>query len=107
MPRILKWLQDFLKKFYTCNIAYCLVQVRILPSQFKEGTLHGVAVKHIWTYKDEILWRWVKLRIKETQDLCPSQNIIRTNKLRLMRFSGLMAGLGENKNVYIALAGKI
>jgi hypothetical protein len=55
VSRILKWLQDYLKNFYTWNIAYCLVQVRILPSQFNEGTLHGVAVKHIWTYKEEIL----------------------------------------------------
>ena len=41
------------------------------------------------------------------QDLCPSQKIIRTNKSRLMRFSGLMAGVEENKNLYIVSAGKI
>jgi len=97
----------FWKIFYTWNIAYCLVQVRILPSKFKEKTLHGVAIKHIWTYKEEILWRLVKLHNKEMQDLCPSQKIIRTNKSRLMRFSGLMAGVEENKNLYIVSAGKI
>lgn len=41
------------------------------------------------------------------QDLCPSQNIIRMNESRRKRFSGLMAGVGENKNLYTALAGKI
>jgi len=50
---------------------------------------------------------WGKLHNKEMQDLCPSQKIIRTNKSRLMRFSGLMAGVEENKNLYIVSAGKI
>ena len=44
---------------------------------------------------------------KELQDFCPLQNIIRTNKSRLMRCSGLKAGVGENKDLYFALAGKI
>jgi len=41
------------------------------------------------------------------QNLCPSQNIIKTNKSRLMRCSVLTAGVGKNKNLYISLAGKI
>jgi hypothetical protein len=56
--------------------------------------------------RDEVTGEWRKLNNEELHILYSSPNIIRQIKLRIMRWAGHVARMGEERNVYKVLAGK-
>jgi hypothetical protein len=51
--------------------------------------------------RDEVKGDWRKLHNEELRDLYSSSSIIRTIKLRMMRWAGNVARIGEKKNAYV------
>jgi hypothetical protein len=56
--------------------------------------------------RDEVTGEWRKLHSGELHNLYPSPDIIRQIKSRRMRWSGHVARMGEERNVYSVLVGK-
>jgi hypothetical protein len=56
--------------------------------------------------RDEVTGEWRKLHDKELRDLYSSPSIIRI-KARKMRWVGHIARIGEKRNVYRLLVGKL
>jgi hypothetical protein len=56
--------------------------------------------------RDEVTGEWRKLHNEELRILYSSPNIIRQIKLRIMRWAGYVARMGEDRNVYKVLLGK-
>ena len=54
----------------------------------------------------EVTWEWKKLCNEELNDLYASPNIVRVVKSRRMRWAGLVALIGERRDVYSILVGK-
>jgi hypothetical protein len=57
--------------------------------------------------RDEVTGEWKKLHNEELHILYTSPDIIRQIKSRRMRWSGHVARMGEERNVYRALMGKL
>jgi hypothetical protein len=57
--------------------------------------------------RDEVTGEWRKLHNEELYNLYSSPNIIRTLKSRRMRWAGHVARMGEKRNAYRLLVGKI
>ena len=57
--------------------------------------------------RDEITGEWRKLHIEELSDLYSSPNIVRVIKSRRMRWVGNVASMGERRDVYRVLVGKL
>ena len=49
--------------------------------------------------RDEVTGEWRKLRNEELSDLYCSPNIVRLTKLRIIRWAGHVARMGEGKEV--------
>jgi hypothetical protein len=58
------------------------------------------------TRRDEVTEDWRKLHNEELHNLYSSQNIIRMNKSRRMRWAGHVARMGEMRTAYRILMGK-
>jgi hypothetical protein len=56
--------------------------------------------------RDEVTGEWRKLHNKELHILYSSPNIIRQIKSRRMRWTGHVAHMGEERNMYRGLMGK-
>jgi len=56
--------------------------------------------------RDEVTGEWRRLHNEELSDLYCSPNIVRVLKSRRMRWSGLVARMGEERGVYRVLVGK-
>jgi hypothetical protein len=56
--------------------------------------------------REEVKGQWRKLHNEELHILYSSPNIIRQIKSRRMRWAGLVARMGEERNVYKVLMGK-
>jgi hypothetical protein len=56
--------------------------------------------------RDEVTGEWRKLHNEELHDLYSSPDIIIIMKLRRMRWTGHVAGMGEKRNAYRLLVGK-
>jgi hypothetical protein len=56
--------------------------------------------------RDEVKEEWRKLHNGELHNLYSSPSIIRQTKSRRMRWAGHVACMGENRKVYMVLAGK-
>jgi hypothetical protein len=56
--------------------------------------------------ENEVTGQWRKLHGVELHNIYSSPDIIRHNKSRRMRWAGLVARLGEGRNVYRVLMGK-
>jgi len=56
--------------------------------------------------RDEVTGEWRKLHNEELNDLYSSPNIVRVIKLRIMRWAGHVARMGEERGVYRVLEGK-
>jgi hypothetical protein len=66
--------------------------------------------KNSWIFgprKDEVTGEWRKLRIEELHDLYSLPSIIRIMKSRGMRWAEHVARLGEKRNAYRLLVGKL
>jgi hypothetical protein len=57
--------------------------------------------------RDEVMGEWRKLHNGELHDLYSSPDIIRQIKSRRLRWAGHVARMGEGRNVYRALVGKL
>jgi hypothetical protein len=57
--------------------------------------------------RDEVTGGWRKLHNEELRNLYSSPSIIRTNKSRNMRWAGHVARIGEKRNPYGILVGKL
>jgi hypothetical protein len=57
--------------------------------------------------KDEVIGGWRKLHNEELHKLYCSPSIIRIMKSKRMRWSGCVARMGEKRNVYRILVGKL
>jgi hypothetical protein len=57
--------------------------------------------------RDEVTGGWRKLHNEELRDLCSSPSVFRNSKSRRMRWVGHVARMGERRNVYRLLVGKI
>jgi hypothetical protein len=57
--------------------------------------------------RDEVTGEWRKLHNKELHDLYSSPRIIRIIKSRRMRWVGHVARMGEKRNTYRLLVGKL
>jgi hypothetical protein len=57
--------------------------------------------------RDEVMGEWRKLHSGELHNLYPFQNIIRQIKSRRMRLAGHVACMGEVRNMYRVLVGKL
>jgi hypothetical protein len=56
---------------------------------------------------DDVTGEWRKLHNEELNDVCSSPNIIRVIKSRKMRWDGGVACMGEMKDAYRVLVGKL
>jgi hypothetical protein len=56
--------------------------------------------------RDEVMGEWKKLHNGEVRNLNSSPDIIRQIKSRKMRWAGIVACIGEGRNVYRVLVGK-
>jgi len=56
--------------------------------------------------RDEVMREWRKLHNEELNDLYCSPNVVRVIKLRIMRWAGHVARVGERRGVYRVLVGK-
>jgi hypothetical protein len=56
--------------------------------------------------RDEVTEKWRKLNNEELNDLHSSANIVRVMNSRRMRWAGLVACMGEMRDVYGVLVGK-
>jgi hypothetical protein len=56
--------------------------------------------------RDEVTREWRKLHNEQLNDLYSSPNIVRVIKLRIMRWAGHVARMGEGRGVYRVLVGK-
>jgi hypothetical protein len=56
--------------------------------------------------KDEVTREWRELLNEELNNLYSSPNIVRVIKLRIMRWAGHIARMGERRRVYRVLVGK-
>ena len=56
--------------------------------------------------RDKVTGEWSKLHNEELNDLYCSPNIVQVIKSRQMRWSGLVACMGERRGVYRVLVGK-
>ena len=56
--------------------------------------------------RDEITGEWRKLQIEVLNDLYSSPNNVRVIKLRIIRWMGQVACMGERRGVYRVLVGK-
>jgi hypothetical protein len=57
--------------------------------------------------RDEAKGEWRKLHTEELNDLFSSPNIVRAVKLKRTRLAGHVACVGESRDVYRALVGKL
>jgi hypothetical protein len=57
--------------------------------------------------RDEVTGEWRKLKNRELHNLYSSPDIIRQMKSRRMRWAGHVARMGEGRNVYRVLMGKL
>jgi hypothetical protein len=57
--------------------------------------------------RDEVMGEWRKLYNKELRDLYSSPNIITIIKSRRMRWAQHVAHMGEKRNAYSLLVGKL
>jgi hypothetical protein len=57
--------------------------------------------------RDEVTGEWRMLNTEELHNLYSSPNIIRQIKSRRMRWAGHVAHMGEERNVYNVLMGKL
>jgi hypothetical protein len=63
--------------------------------------------KRIGPKRDEVMGEWRKLHNEELCDLYSSPRIIRIIKPRRMRWAGHVAQMGEKRNAYMLLVGKV
>ena len=56
--------------------------------------------------RNEVKGEWRKLHNEELNDLCSSPNIVQVITLRIMRWAGHVASMGERKGIYRVLVGK-
>jgi hypothetical protein len=57
--------------------------------------------------RDEVTSEWTNLHNEELRNLYSSPSIIRINKSKRMRWAGHITGMGENRNAYEVLMGKL
>jgi hypothetical protein len=57
--------------------------------------------------RDEVTGEWIKLHNEELHDLYTSPSIVRIMKEKRMRISGHVARIGERRNAYRLLVGKL
>jgi hypothetical protein len=57
--------------------------------------------------RDEVTGDWRKLHNEELHNLYSSSNIIRIIKSRRVRWAGRVARMGETRNAYTILVGKL
>jgi hypothetical protein len=57
--------------------------------------------------RDEMMGEWRKLHNEELRDLYSSPSVIRIIKSRRMRWAGHVARMGEKRNAYRLLVGKL
>jgi len=70
---------------------------------FENRVLRGI----FGPMRDEVTGEWRKLHNEELNDLYCSPNIFRVIKSRRMRWAGHVASMGEKRDVYRVLVGKL
>jgi hypothetical protein len=80
----------------------------ILREEHRLRVFENRVLKRIFGPKrDEVTGDWRKLQIEELHNLYSSPNIIRIIKSRRIRWAGHVARLGEKRNTYKILMGKL
>jgi hypothetical protein len=79
-----------------------------LREEHRLGVFENRVLKRIFGSKrDEVIGEWRKLHNEELHDLYSSPSIIRIMKARRMRWAGHVARMGEKRNAYRLLVGKL
>jgi hypothetical protein len=79
-----------------------------LREEHRLGVFENRVLRRIFGRKrDEVTGEWRKLHNEELHDLYSSPIIIRIKKARLMRWAGHVARMGEERNAYRLLVGKL
>jgi hypothetical protein len=77
----------------------------------EEHRLRVLENRILWTIfgtrRDEVTGEWRKLHSEELHSLYLSPNVVRQIKSRRMRWSGHVARMGEERNVYKVLVGTL
>ena len=68
---------------------------------------NGVLRRIFGPKRDEVTGEWRKLHNEELNDLYSSPNIVQVIKSRRMRWAGHVARMGEKRNAYRVLVGKL
>jgi hypothetical protein len=90
------------------NFGCDFVWVRNLREEHRLRVFENKVLRRIFGPKrDEVTGGWSKLHNEELRDLYSSPSIIRIIKSRKMRWAGHVARMGEKRNAYRLLVGKL
>ena len=69
--------------------------------------LHKVLYHIFGPKREEVTGEWRKLHDEEINNLCSSLSIVQVIKSRRMRWAGHVAHMGERRDIYRVLVGKL
>jgi hypothetical protein len=79
-----------------------------LRAERKLGVFENKVLRRIFgPRRDEVTGEWRRLHNEELNDWYSSPNIVRVIKSRRMRWAGHVARMGEGREVYRVLVGKL
>jgi hypothetical protein len=88
---------------YSCETWSLTLKEKHRPRVFENSVLRKI----FGPKRDEVTGHWSKLHSGELHNLYSSPDIIRPIKSRRMRWAGHVARMGEGRNLYRVLVGKI
>jgi hypothetical protein len=79
-----------------------------LREEYKLRVFENVVLRRMFgTKRDEVMGEWRKLHSGELRNLYSSPNNVRQTKSRRIGWAGHVAYMGEGRNVYRVLVGKL